>query len=146
MKFLEHLEGLISSKIEVAKGIWTLFRLEAKLAGLTLYPLFINLALLPILLLTIWFSTMVLVGYIVAVLSGYTWIGIVAVLLLNTVILAIVVKRLMTNVRQMSFEKTRACFTSNKVRNAHELQDRDTNANNQHELKNSKQANAISGA
>ncbi|STX28341.1 Uncharacterised protein [Legionella beliardensis] len=143
MKFIEHLEGLISSKIELAKGIWTLFKLEAKLAGLNIYPLFLNLALLPILLLTIWFSAMALVGYIVAVLSDYVWMGIVAILLLNAIILAIVVKRLITNARQMSFEKTRACFTSNKVRDAHELQKRTASADNQHELKSSEQPSAV---
>ncbi|WP_419420590.1 hypothetical protein ACNVED_04615 [Legionella sp. D16C41] len=144
MKFFEHLEGLISSKIEFAKNFWALFKLEAKLAGLNIYPLFINLALLPILLLTIWFSTMTLIGYIVAVLSGHVWLGIVAVLLLNAIILAIVVKRLISNVRQMSFEKTRACFVNHKVRGAHELQERTNGADNQHELKSSKQSSAVS--
>ncbi|WP_131783331.1 hypothetical protein [Legionella gresilensis] len=144
MKFLEHLEGLISSKIEVAKNLWSLFKLEAKLAGLNIYPLFINLVLVPVLLLTIWFSLMTLVGYILTVLSGYVWLGIVAVLLLNAVILGIVVKRLLTNVRQMSFEKTRACYASHKVRDAHELQERTASVDNQHELENSKQQSSVS--
>jgi hypothetical protein len=81
---------------------------------------------------------------VVAVLSGYVWLGIVTVLLLNAVILALVVKRLITNARQMSFEKTRACFASHKVRDAHELQERTASVDNQHELKNSEQQSAVS--
>lgn len=120
MKFIEHLDGLVSSKIEIAKGIYTLFKLEAKLAGMNIYPLLFSLCLLIPIVLTLWLSLMVLIAYLMFVLTDMTLIAIITVLILNLGISIYLIKNLKGCLQQMSFKNTRACFDKPQLSDTHE--------------------------
>lgn len=109
MKFLEHLEGLVSSKIEAAKGIYTLFKLESQLASLNIFALIGNSALLIATVFGAWLSGMCLLGYGISLVLGGSYGGSLAsILILNLMVLLLVFKRIKTNLKNISFEKTRA--------------------------------------
>lgn len=116
MKFIEHLEGLVSSKIEVAKGVWTLFKLETKLVGLSILPLIVCLGLLVAILITCWLAVMILIGYLVVYFTGgFILSGIISVILLNIVLFLITTKYISVCLYRMSFARTRACLTNVKI-------------------------------
>ncbi|KTC86285.1 hypothetical protein [Legionella brunensis] len=125
INFIEHLEGLIVSKIAVARGVLTLFRLEAKLAGLNIVPLLTSLAVLIALCLSTWLTVMVLIGYLITLLIG-PLLAMITVLLLNAVALFFVGISLSSCIKQMSFEKTRALLSNQQSEGSHELAKRTT--------------------
>ncbi|MDI9818180.1 MULTISPECIES: hypothetical protein [unclassified Legionella] len=107
INFIEHLEGLIASKVALSKGLFTLLKLEARLAGLTVYPLLINLGMLIALCFSTWLTAVFLAGYIIMLFAGML-AAIITVLLVNLLMLFFIIKRLILCLRHMSFEKTRA--------------------------------------
>ncbi|MFC3907663.1 hypothetical protein ACFORL_01035 [Legionella dresdenensis] len=117
MKLIDHLDGLVSSRINAVKGIWALFRLEAKLAGLTVFPLLVNLVWLLVLLVTVWFSAMALLAYISFYYTGgQTLLSIELVFGVNIALLLIAMLCLKRKIRNLSFEKTRTCLADSKIR------------------------------
>lgn len=112
IKLIEHIEGLVSSKLSLLQTLFSLFKLEAKLAGMTVYPLLLNLCLLFIVLITAWLSGMVLIGYVSVFFLGTTILGISFVLLLNLCIFWLLLVYFRYNLNNMSFEKTRACLST----------------------------------
>ena len=120
MKLIEELEGLVSSKWGVITSLISLMKLEARLAGLSIAPLLLNLFVLFIVLITVWFTAMAMLGYGVFHLYGSGMIAISSVLLINIVALTILIKCLSLNLKKMSFEKTRNYFSSNQEPDDHE--------------------------
>jgi len=121
MPVLEELEGLISSKWGIFTSLLSLIKLEVKLAGLSIYPLLLNLFMLFIILITVWCAAMLMFGYWIMQAYNSGFIAISAVLLLNTVLLVILLKYLMFNLRSMSFEKTRLYLSRQKEGNDNDL-------------------------
>lgn len=116
MKFIDHLEGIVASKIEVIKGICTLFKLEAKLAGSSIIPMLVSVGAMIALIMTVWLTGMLLIGYLVTISTGgYVSIGILLVLFLNLGLFVYTLKFMGTSLRHMSFERTRASLSSNKL-------------------------------
>ena len=111
MKVLEELSGLVSSKIEVMKTIFSIFKLEARLAGLSIFPILITMCLLLALLVIIWFSAMVLLGSLILMTWSDIFIAINSVLFLNVLLFLGLLKYLSFNLKQMSFAKTRELIT-----------------------------------
>jgi len=105
MKVIEELEGLVSSKWGVVTSLISLIKLEARLAGLSIVPLLLNLFVLFIVLTTVWLTAMVMLGYGILHLYGSGMIAISSVLLINIVALAILIKYLTFNLKKMSFER-----------------------------------------
>lgn len=114
MEALKQLESLIYEKISVFKTVLTLIRLEAKLAGLSVFPLLLNVCMLFIVLLTVWFSGMFFLGYCISLVSNRLFLAIFSVLLLNIGLLIGLLKYLSFNLKNMSFQKTREYFSKNK--------------------------------
>ncbi|WED43697.1 hypothetical protein [Legionella cardiaca] len=119
MNFIEHLERLIFGKIAVAKGLMTLLQLEAKLAGLNIVPLLLSIGALMALFFSGWLTVMVLIGYWLTFWFGFL-IALIVILLLNIIALFLVIKSLISCIRQMSFEKTRALLRDHS-KDSHEL-------------------------
>ena len=120
MNFIEQLEGLVSSRIAVAKGIWTLLKLEAKLARLNVVPLLIAFGAMAALLITTWLTLMLLIGYLVTVVTGgYLAVGIIVVLLINIGFVGYTLKWISACIQRMSFERTRSCF-ADKYKDNHD--------------------------
>lgn len=107
MSFFLEIENLVSAKLEVVKTAVSIFKLETKLAGLSIYPLLLNLCCLLIGLMGIWTSSMLAIGYILELWVHNLLLCILAVLLLNTFLVFGLLKYLSFNLKNMSFEKTR---------------------------------------
>jgi len=114
MKPLDELENFASSKWGVATSLFSLIKLEARLAGLSIVPLLLNLFMLFIVLITVWLAAMVLLGYGVMQFSNNGFIAISSILLINIVVFALLIKFVLSNLKNMSFEKTRNYFSRNQ--------------------------------
>ena len=119
MKILEEIDGLVSNKIGVIKTIISIFKLETRLAGLSVYPLLLNVCMLLIVLIAIWFSCMLLLGYFTLSIVDNIIIAISSVLFLNVLLFVGLLKYLTFNLQKMSFEKTRE-FISRRENGHHE--------------------------
>jgi hypothetical protein len=111
MKIFEEVETYISGQFNSIKMLLTLIKLEAKLAGLTIVPLLINICMLFVILITFWLSAMMLLGYFILMTSNNFWIAIGVIITLNLLILGALLKYLTFNLKAMSFQKTRLYFT-----------------------------------
>ena len=112
MKIFEHLEGLASSYVGVTKTVLSIIKLETRLAGLTVYPLIINTCMVLIVLMTIWVSLMCLIGFLILHAFGNPLMAMSCVLALNIALLLILHFYLNYNLKNMSFEKSRAYFSA----------------------------------
>lgn len=112
MKIFEEVDTYISSRLSSIGSLLSLIKLEAKLAGLTVLPLLVNLCLLFVILLSFWFSLMSLVAYLIFVQAHSFWIALGSITLLNLIALIALVRYLVFNLKTMSFEKTRHYFNS----------------------------------
>jgi uncharacterized membrane protein YqjE len=107
MEALKQLESLFLAKISVFKTFCSLVQLEARLARISVLPLLLNLCMLFIVLITVWLSTMFLIGYFVLLISNRFIFSLLFVLVLNLGLLLALVKYLSFNLKSMSFQKTR---------------------------------------
>ena len=112
MKIFEHLEGLASSDVGITKTVLSIIKLETRLAGLTVYPLIINICMVLIVLMTIWVSLMCLIGFFISHAFESPLIALSSVLGLNVFLLIILLFYLNYNLKNMSFEKSRAYFSA----------------------------------
>jgi hypothetical protein len=115
MKVLEEINGLVSNKIGVIKTVLSIFKLETRLAALSVYPLLLNICMLILVLLSIWFSSMLLLGYFILSLSGNIFAAVGSVLLINIVLFVGLLKYLSYNLQNMSFEKTREWISGREI-------------------------------
>ncbi len=114
MKLFEHIEGLVSGQLSIIKMGIEIIKLETRLAGLSVFPLLINIIFLFIVLMTIWLVGMGLMGYGLFVVFKSVAIATLSVFFLNIGLLAVLLSYLSFNLKNMSFEKTREYF-SNKM-------------------------------
>ena len=112
MKFFEQIEGLVSNKLATLKTMHSIFKLEARLAGLSVYPLLLNLCMLFVVLITLWLSVMLLIGYFILLCFGSLLLAFIFISVLNLGLLFGLLKYLSFNLRNMSFEKTRTYLSS----------------------------------
>lgn len=137
MKIIEELEGLVFGKIAIFKMVIELVKLETRLAGLSVFPLLINLSLLLIIAMSTWAIMMFLIGYGLFIAFANLLLASVLVFLLNLITLVMLLNYLSFNLKKMSFEKTRA-FLSTKVEDDHgrfEKKDHHTVGNDRKKIK-----------
>jgi hypothetical protein len=115
MKIFDQIQGLASNSLGVVKTVFSIMKLEAKLAGMSIYPFLLNICMLFIVLITLWCSAMVLMGYLIAINTGYITIAIGSVLALNLIVGILLLSYLKFNLKCMSFEKTREYFETGKT-------------------------------
>jgi hypothetical protein len=82
-----------------------------RLAGLSVYPLLVNLCGLLIVLMTVWSLGMILLGYWFFFVFGDVVWSVVLLLLINMGLLFSLLYYLLFNLKKMSFEKTRHYFS-----------------------------------
>lgn len=114
MEALRQVETLVSAKLSVIKTVFTIFRLEARLAGLSVFPLLLNVCLLLIVLMTVWLLSSLLIGYGILLASNSFFISLVVTFLLNLAVFWGLTRYLAFNLKNMSFDKTRSYFSENK--------------------------------
>ncbi|MCR9191216.1 MAG: hypothetical protein NXI01_00960 [Gammaproteobacteria bacterium] len=83
-------------------------KLETKLAGLSIYPLLLNLCFLFVIMITTWLSTMLFLGHGMVLWTHNIVASIGCMLILNLFLMFGMLKYLAYNLKNMSFEKTRA--------------------------------------
>jgi hypothetical protein len=111
MNIIEELEGLISSKTKSMKLVFSLIKLETSLARLSILPLIFNIIMVLVILMTTWFATMMLWGYLFFMLSSSLIMGVVSIVLLNLILLYFLYQLMKYNLNNMSFAKTREYFS-----------------------------------
>ena len=116
MSFFNHFESFISDNVKVAKTFISLIKLEAQLAGLSIYPLLLNASMLFVILITVWISAMVLLEFTIMLFTGNSLVAISLVLLLNLILFIILMKSLTCNLKKMSFEKTRETLKNKRAK------------------------------
>lgn len=114
IEIIEHIEGLVSNKLSSIKVLMSLFRLEARLTALSVYPLILSVCLIFVVLITIWLSVMFLIGYLTVIYWHVPFLAICLVLLLNLIFFVVFLKCLLYNLNNMSFKKTRAYLSPNE--------------------------------
>jgi hypothetical protein len=107
MNAVEEASGLISNKIGEIKTLFAIAKLEAKLAGLSVFPILINLSMVFVVLLTLWLTAMLSMGYFIMWLSNNLIVTLSSILIINFILLSLLLKYLLVNLRNMSFKKTR---------------------------------------
>ena len=107
MSLFAEIESLVSAQMDVVKTAVSILKLETRLAGLSVYPLLLTLCLLLIGLMGVWTCAMLALGYVLALVVPNTLLCILALLVLNTGIVFGLLRYLLFNLRNMSFEKTR---------------------------------------
>lgn len=114
MQFFHELESIVSNQLAVIRTCLSITRLEARLAGLSVAPLLVSVCLLFIGLISVWFSGMALLGYSLMLVTNNIMMALSSVFITNSLILAIVYMRMRRNLKNMSFEKTRAYLSRSK--------------------------------
>jgi hypothetical protein len=130
MKIIEEIDALVSSKISQIKTMLTIVKLEVRLAGLSVYPLLLNICMLAVVLMSVWFSCMLLLGHCFMLLFDNMLIAISSIIFLNGALSVGLFKYLKFNLQKMSFEKTRG-FISNKENEDHERKKKNNFTNSQ---------------
>ena len=114
MELIDHVRRFVSGNVEIATTLFSLIKLEFQLAGLSVYPLLLNITMILVILMTLWIFGMFLIQYVLWQLIGsLTW-SIVFILFVNLIVFAILLKQLSSNLQKMSFEKTRKFFALDK--------------------------------
>lgn len=122
MEFFKQIEHLVSARIALVKMMFTVFKLEARLAGLSIFPLILTVCMLLIVLMSLWLCTSLLLGYGILLFSGNLLLSLLLVFFFNLCVLMGLAKYLTVNLKNMSFEKTRAYFSSNKSMDDEQLE------------------------
>jgi hypothetical protein len=107
MRAIEEFISLVYSKFEQTRLFITLVKMEVKLAGLSVFPLLVTLSFIVVVGLTLWFSSMLILGMTVYVMYPNPMIATASILLLNLGCLLVLVKYLLYNLKNMSFSRTR---------------------------------------
>ncbi|QMT59795.1 hypothetical protein [Legionella sp. PC997] len=114
MEFLKQLKELINAKISVYKTAYSLLSLEAQLARLSIVPLLLTIFMLFIVLITVWLSITILIGYSFFLIFNRPILAFFLIIFLNIGLILGLIRYLSFNIKNMSFEKTRAYFFQNK--------------------------------
>ncbi|MGQ3892116.1 hypothetical protein [Legionella sp. CNM-4043-24] len=107
MSVLDDLDGYVTGRLAVLKTIIALVRLESRLAGLSIFPLLLTICLLLVVMMSLWASSMLLLGYSIMQFSHSLLLSVLCVTVFNLLTVLALAKYLLFNLQQMSFEKTR---------------------------------------
>ena len=123
MRFIEEIEGLVSSKFAEIKAFISMAKLEAVLAALSVFPLLISLCLILVVLMTTWLSAMLLIGGLIIWLNGNVLFALAFIIFSNIIILGVLFRYLWFNLKNMSFEATRHYLNSISTQRTHDGND-----------------------
>lgn len=113
-QFINEIEKLVSNKLEQFKTIGTMVKLEARLAGLSVFPLLLNIVMLLVIVMAIWLSSMSLIGYAALLLFNNFLIALGVIFFINIGCLVGLLKYLSFNLNNISFKKTRDFIAEKK--------------------------------
>lgn len=140
IEFIEHVEGIIVSKVSLLKDFYALIKLEARLAGMNVIPLMICCALMFALITGFGLTLISLTGYILFLLTDNLMIVMSLLLLIMIIGMFFVARVALGCIRQMSFERTRECFAASRSGEQHVKEKAASGINRQHRSQNSVQS------
>lgn len=136
MNLIEDIFGFVFNKTAIVKNILRLVKLEAKLAGMSVIPLLIKLFLFFVVLLGTWLTAMFFLGYGIFQLYNSILIATLSVLTLNFILISLLLKGILTNIKHMSFTETRKLLMS-KDGLSEQIEEISDQSNSQHSTGNS---------
>ncbi|MBA2652303.1 MAG: hypothetical protein H0U73_08570 [Tatlockia sp.] len=107
MQLLNELIGFFETKVSLIKNMFKLALLETKLAKQNIYPLLICLSLLIPLILTLWISLLLVLGYLLRPYIENTLVILLLELAIQGGILLVVYRKILSLIKEMSFARTR---------------------------------------
>ena len=107
MSILNELDGLVSAKFGLIKTVFSLIKLETRLAALSVLPFLLSLCFLLIVLMGLWFLAMIMLGYALFIFFNKFILAISLIFILNLLVCLGLIKYLAFNLQSLSFEKTR---------------------------------------
>ncbi|WP_028387877.1 hypothetical protein [Legionella fairfieldensis] len=128
MKLIEELEGFFSSRIAIIKDFYVLAKLEASLAGQSIYPLILYLSVLMPLICAIWLTLMLTLGVVLFPFLESMVLILLIVLSLNVCFLIVIIQKIKKLLKEISFSRTRSCLTSMPLKDNHDIQKRASNS------------------
>lgn len=120
MSLIRRLERMIANKFGISSDLFQLFKLEAKLAGMSLPSFMVYLGLLIPVAISLWLSLMILLGYGVYLATQQPVFAIAAVFILNLLITILLLIGLKRRSQEMSFARTRDCLKKPQTENESE--------------------------
>lgn len=123
MNSLDNIERLVSAKISVVKNLFSLIKLEARLAGLSVFPLILNLCMLVIVLSTVWLSAMMMLGFAANLLIHNVLLSLFLILALNIIFLVILLNYFSYHLNNLSFPNTRNYFSQTETNEYEQLEE-----------------------
>ena len=129
MNILDELIGLVSAKFSIFKAVINMIKLETRLAGLSVFPLFVSLIVLLTLILTLWLTAMGLAVFTIMLWYPNIFIALSSVILLNFIVMGGVAKYMLNTLKNMSFANTRQFLAQSKEMSLYERQKADTAGN-----------------
>ena len=112
MSVFKEIEGLIANQVLVIKACLSTTKLEAKLAGLSVFPLLVNVCLLLVGVMSTWLTAQAFIGYTLMQTFDSITVAFVGTFALNLLAVVLLLFYLRFNLKKMSFEKTRAYLAS----------------------------------
>lgn len=107
MQFFTELEGYFTSRLDAIKSLLSMTKLEMRLAKLSLFPLVMNVGMILAVLMVIWLTSMVMLGYGVYVAYPHLMLALSSVLFVNLLFLYGLKRYFSFNIKNLSFEQTR---------------------------------------
>lgn len=111
MNIIQALEGLVSGKLNIIKTVMVIMKLEARLARSSIFPLLLNICMILGILITLWLSTLLLIGYFLMLYLHNFLYALLIVWVFNISIFIVLLKSIQFNLTNMSFERTRNFFS-----------------------------------
>lgn len=104
------MKGLITNQLGLIRACLSVTTLEAKLAVNSVLPLLVTVFLLFICILSTWFTVLVLIAYSLMQMVHSVLLVLVSMIGLHGIVLVILWYCFRFNLKQLSFQKTRAYF------------------------------------
>lgn len=108
MKFVSELEGLVSKRVSIIKGIYKLSLLEAKLAGKSIFPFFVCLIFLMTVTCVLWASFILMLGLILLTYFNNLLLVLPMLIIIQGGLFLIMMRKLRGYLQDMGFARTRA--------------------------------------
>ncbi len=115
MRLIEEAVGLVSSQFHLIKACLSITRLEAKLAGLSVYPMLVLVCLLMVCLMGLWCSSLLFFGVVLMQALENLMLVTGLICSMNALLLAVILGYLHRYLKRMSFEKTRAYLANHST-------------------------------
>ncbi len=131
MQVFEEISELVSGKLKLYQTLAKMVKLEARLAGLSIFPMMMTLAILIVFCLSFWVSSLILLGYLLYQVFHSFLIAIVLVVILNVVSVALAIRALISNIKNLSFARTRKYLLHQHGKDNNEPQEKKNNQTTQ---------------